>query len=420
MARMPWHETDPVNERLKFVAMHQSKLHTMAELCALFKISRKTGYKILSRYSEAGPEGLRDRSRAARSHPNQTSPEVEGAILRIRKARPTWGSKKILAVLAREADASEWPVRSTIDAVLKRSGVVSPRGRRRRREPSAPPVVRASQPNDVWSIDYKGWFRVGDGTRCDPLTINDVFSRASLVCRAMVSPKLADVQARLRLAFEHFGLPSFMLSDNGPPFGSTGLGRLSRLGVWLLRLRVQPVFIQPGRPDQNGRHERFHETLKLETATPPKATIPAQQTAFGRFQIVYNEERPHEGIGMRVPAELYDFSARSLPSILPDHEYAEGFATRRVRRDGTIKWDGEYVFVGEAMRGEAVGLTEVADGQRHVYIGKMRLGVLHRRSKTVVPFATDADAQGVTDAPGHIATADSEDATPPGSRRPLP
>ncbi len=245
VARMPWHETNPVNERLKFVAAHQTGHLTMTRLCEQFGISRRTGYKILARYEESGPEGLRDRSRAPMEHPNQTPAETEAEILRVRKAHPTWGSKKILAVLTRESPERALPARSTVDAILKRAGVVVPRRRRSRRQPSSAPVVEAVTSNDVWSIDYKGWFRVGDGTRCDPLTVNDVYSRVSLVCRAMVLPKLEDVQRRLEMAFMEFGLPRFILSDNGPPFGSTGIGRLSRLGVWLLRLGVQPVFIEP-------------------------------------------------------------------------------------------------------------------------------------------------------------------------------
>src|SRR5262245_57418198 len=165
----------------------------------------------------------------------------------------------------------------------------------------------------------------------------------------MVAPKLGDVRRRLEAVFGQYGLPRLMLSDNGPPFGSTGLGRLSRLGVWLLRLGIRPVFIEPGRPDQNGKHERFHETLKAETATPPRATIGAQQAAFSRFQVVYNEERPHEGIGMKVPAELYDRSRRELPSRLSTHEYPAEYEVRRVRTDGSIKWAAGYVFIGEAM-----------------------------------------------------------------------
>jgi transposase InsO family protein len=386
---MPWQETDPVNERVKFVAAALRGDDTMTELCLMFGISRKTGYKILTRYKERGVEGLRDQSRAPARHPNQTDPEVEGLILRVRRAHPTWGSKKILAVLERDQGGDEWPARSTIDEVLKRAGVVKPRRKRRRNQPSAPPLVEATAPNDIWSIDYKGWFLVGDGTRCDPLTINDVFSRASLVCRAMVAPKLGDVQSRLKLAFLEFGLPRFMLSDTGPPFGSSGLCRLSRLGVWLLRLGIQPVFIQPGHPEQNGRHERFHKTLKAETASPPKATIPAQQAAFSWFRTTYNQERPHEALDMRTPAQVYEPSLRSMPSRLAEHEYPSGYEVRRVRSEGTMKWAGEFVYVSEAMCGELVGVAKVDEQHWHVYLGPMRLGVLHQASRTIVPLGWD-------------------------------
>lgn len=388
-ARMPWQRTDPVNERLKFVAAAQSGHVSMTELCRRFGISRKTGYKILGRYKSEGPEALRDRSRAPHRHPNQTAPELEGAILRVRKRHPTWGSKKILAVLECDLGAKELPARSTVDSVLKRAGVVIPRSARRRRQPSAPPIVHATRPNDVWSIDYKGWFRVGDGTRCDPLTINDVFSRASLECRAMVSPKLEDVKLRLEGLFWELGLPTAMLSDSGPPFASQGIARLSRLGVWLIRLGVRPIFIEPGHPEQNGRHERFHETLKAETATPPRVSVRAQQAAFDRFRVHYNEERPHEALGMRMPADLYRPSKRSMPSVLPEHEYPDHYEVRRVRRNGAMKWAGGFTFVGEAMAGELVGVEPKDEGVWCVHLGVMPLGVLHERSRTVSPLSSE-------------------------------
>lgn len=387
---MPWHETNTVNERLKFIAAVLTGRTSMTELCLQFEISRKTGYKLVDRYELEGPAGLHDLSRAPRCHPNQTTPELEGAILRVRKAHPTWGSKKILAILERDLSLDELPARSTIDAILKRAGVVLPRRHRRnRRHSGGPPIVEADAPNDVWSIDYKGHFRVGDGTRCDPLTVNDVHSRASLECRAMVAPKLEDVQYRLESLFCQRGLPRFVLSDNGPPFGSVGIGGLSRLGVWLLRLGVKPLFIEPGHPEQNGRHERFHETLKAETATPPRASIRAQQAAFTSFQRSYNEERPHEALGMRVPADVYRPSTRAMPSTLPEHEYGDAFEVRRVRRDGSIKWAGGFVFVGQAIAHELVGLEAVEDGFWHLHLGPMRLGVLHERSRTVVPVSDD-------------------------------
>jgi transposase InsO family protein len=387
---MPWHQTDPVNERLKFVAAVQSGQESITELCRRFGISRKTGYQLLDRYESDGAAALRDRSRAPHRHPNQTAPTLEGAILRVRKRQPTWGSKKILAVLEREWDAEDLPARSTVDAVLKRAGVVTPRRARARRQPSAPPVVEATGPNDVWSIDYKGWFRVGDGTRCDPLTVNDVFSRASLECRALVSPKLEDVQFRLEKLFHELGLPAAVLSDTGPPFASQGLGRLSRLGVWLVRLGVRPIFIEPGHPEQNGRHERFHETLKAETATPPRASVRAQQAAFDRFRTHYNEERPHEALGMRVPADFYRPPRRSMPSFLREHAYPDHFEIRRVRRDGSMKWDGGFIFVGEAMAGEVIGVEPKDDGHWRVHLGVLPLGVLHQRSRTIIPISAEA------------------------------
>ncbi len=204
---MPWNETSPVNERLKFVAAVQRGDKTMAELCRDFGISSKTGYKLVARYEADGPEGLRDRSRAPRSSPQQTRPDIEAAILRARKAHPTWGSKKLLVLFERERGADELPVRSTIDAILKRAGVMNKRRRRARLPARSAPVVDAREPNDVWTMDFKGWFRVADGTRCDPLTANDVCSRAALECRAMVSPKLEDVRYKLERTFDRYGLP---------------------------------------------------------------------------------------------------------------------------------------------------------------------------------------------------------------------
>lgn len=390
---MPWQQTDRVNERLKFVAAAQTSSESMTELCARFGISRKTGYKILKRYESEGARGLADRSRAPRGHPNKTPVELERAILRVRRAHPTWGSKKILATLARDWVSSDLPARSTVDQILCRAGLVTPRRKRRSRSPSrSTPVVEAHAPNDVWSIDYKGWFKLGDGTRCDPLTLNDVFSRASLECRAMVRPKLEGVRMRLDRVFRDVGLPKAMLSDNGAPFGAQGVGGLSRLGVWLLKLDVQPIFIQPGHPEQNGRHERFHKTLKAETASPPQATLRAQQRAFDRFTVCYNHERPHEALEMSTPSELYEPSTRSMPSRLPEFEYSELFEVRRVRADGTIKWEGEYVFLGTALTGELVGIEPVGERDWHVHLGRMRLGFLHEETGIVLPLPAGGEA----------------------------
>lgn len=402
---MPWNQTYPMNERLKFVAAAQRGDKTMTEICSEFGISRKTGYKLLQRYKDEGADALADRSRAPRHRPNQTGHQVEAAILRVRKAYPRWGSKKILAVLERENMIELLPARSTVDAILKRAGLVDPRTRRRRlKRLPGPPVVEAGAPNNCWSIDYKGWFRVGDGTRCDPLTVNDVCSRASLECRALVAPKRKDVQWRLRTLFWKLGLPDAILSDNGPPFGSRGIGGLSGLSVWLLRLGIQPILIEPGHPEQNGRHERFHETLKAETANPPRSSIRAQQAAFDQFRAVYNQERPHEALEMRTPSELYEPSRRPMLLDPPDHEYADELEARRVRKDGSIKWKCGYVFIGEAIAGELIGVDESKEACRVVWLGPLRIGVLHERSRTVIPLPVGEAGRSVTHVPGHHET----------------
>ncbi|MFT7670533.1 MAG: putative transposase [Planctomycetota bacterium] len=371
---MPWHQSDPVNERLKFVAAVQQGDESMTHCWAQFGISRKTGYRLMKRYVGEGPAALSEQSRAPKSHPNRTPPEMERSILLVRKAHPTWGSKKIIAVLRRENKELALPARSTVDQVLKRAGLV-PKGRRKgkRRGYQAPPIVEA------------------DGTRCDPLTVNDVFSRTSLECRGLLSPKLEDVKKRLEGLFNKFGMPELLLSDNGPPFGSRGLGGLTRLGVWLVRLGIQPVFIQTGHPEQNGKHERFHETLKAETASRPKATMRAQQFAFDRFTTCRNEERPHEALDMRTPSELYEHSTREVPWRSPEFEYDDLFEVRKVRPEGTVKWEGEQVFVGTAMAGEWVGIEPVGEQDWHMHLGKVRLGVLHGEAGLVLPLAEDEE-----------------------------
>ena len=339
----------------------------------------------LSRYEEAGSAGLMDRTRAPRGHPNRTPEEVARRILRVRRKFHTWGSKKILAWLSVHEPELALPARSTTDEILKRHGLVEPRRRRRRATPSEKPLVEADVPNRVWPVDFKGHFRVGDGRRCDPLTITDACSRYSLECKALTLPKLEDVQECFVRVFREFGLPDVILSDNGPPFGSTGIGGLTRLSVWFIRLNVLPTRIEPGKPQQNGRHERFHLTLKQETADPPRQTIRAQQLAFTKFRRTYNEERPHEALGMRTPAEIYEPSTRPFPSKLPELEHPSGVEVRRVRENGSIKWHRQPVFLGEALKGQYVSLDPVGDGTFEVHFGPLLLGTFHEASGIVIP-----------------------------------
>src|SRR6185295_15651836 len=278
-------------ERLKFIVacLDAESGWTMSELCAAFGVSRKSGYKWLQRYRDAGVEGLRERPRAPLHHPNATPAELVQQLIAARKQHGFWGPRKLVRTLRRAQPQLPWPAPSTVGAILARHGLVTPRRRRRGGVAVGRPALSPpTYPNQVWGVDYKGWFRLGDGQRCDPLTISDLFSRYVLACRRV--PRLTAHCARpvFERAFREYGLPDAIRSDNGIPFASVGLGGLSQLAVWWIKLGIALERISPGRPDQNGRHERMHRTLKRETALPPCATAAAQQRRFDRFRIRFN------------------------------------------------------------------------------------------------------------------------------------
>lgn len=374
-------------KRAEFITEHRRGCWSMTDLCEAFGISRKTGYEMLARYRKHGLEALSDRSRAPHRHPNKTPDDVAARIVAVRQDHPTWGVKKVLAWLAKREPVRIWPARSTAERILGEADLVQVRRRRRRPVRVARTVPVAAKPNNLWCQDYKGWFRLGNGQRCDPYTLTDAASRMALNCTALLSPVLEDVQQCLIAAFKEYGMPDAMLSDNGPPFGSTSaLGGLTRLGVWLLRLGVTPHFIDPGRPEQNGQHERFHFTLQEATSSPPRRTPRAQQMAFNRFRSEFNYERPHEALGMATPGEIYQPSSRSYPARLPEWVYPVDFATRQVRMCGTIKWHNQPVRIGLPFSGELIGLESVADGVIRVYLGTLPLGHFHEGSRKVIPI----------------------------------
>ncbi len=346
----------------------------MAELSRRYGVSRPTGYKWAERYEARGWEGLQDESRAPHQHPNAIAEGVEEAILELRRTHPTWGPRKLRARLERARPQWSWPVASTIGALLKREGLVAPRGRRRKTPPYAQPFAAAGTCNAVWCSDFKGWFRTGDGRRCDPLTMSDAYSRYLLRCQAVGRADGEHVRAVLEAAFREYGLPEAMRTDNGPPFAAPSLGGLSRLAVWWIRLGIRPERIAPGQPEQNGRHERMHRTLKAETASPPAADRRAQQRAFDRFRREYNEERPHEALGQQTPASLYAPSPREYPARLQEMAYPAGCVLRRVREHGVISWKDHNVFLTHALSGEVVGLEALDERYYRVYFGPLLLG----------------------------------------------
>ena len=277
---MPWKETCVMDERMRFMGMWLSDEWSLASLCRYFEISRKSAYKWISRYLKNGPVGLEDHSRAPHHHPQTVSEPVEEAILLARRSHPTWGPRKLQAWLCRRNSSVIWPAASTIGAILKRHGLVVPRKLRRTTQRYSEPFVGCRQPNAVWSADLKGWFLTGDGRRCDPLTISDNYSRYLFKCQAVRRTDFESIQPVFETTFREYGLPIAIRTDNGPPFATLTVGGLSRLSIWWLKLGVIPERIEPGKPAQNGRHERMHKTLKRDAATPPKRSWRAQQKAF--------------------------------------------------------------------------------------------------------------------------------------------
>lgn len=380
---MPWSETTRMDERQRFIELLESCRFTMTELCDSFGISRKTGYKWAERYVREGVAGLEDRSRAPKRCPHATEARCVEALVEERRRHPQWGPRKLLDRLRRRHPGWSWPAVSTAGAILKRHGLVRPRRRRPRRPgPWAKPQVQSSEPNDVWSVDFKGEFRLGNRRLCYPLTAMDHVSRYLLDCRARESVAISGARPVFEDLFRRFGLPRAILCDNGAPFAAIQAPcRLSRLSVWWVRLGIVPLFIQPGRPDQNASHERMHRTLKAATARPPSASFAAQQRHFDRFRLEYNTERPHETLEMDRPGERYTPSPRVYPETLAQVEYPGHFEVRRVRRTGTIRWRGRDVFFSESLVRERVGLEEVDDGLWSVYLADLMLGRYDERSK---------------------------------------
>lgn len=378
---MPWKEICAMDERLRFVVEALEDEESMTALCGYYGISRTTGYKWLARYRKCGAPGLEERSRAPRAHGLARPEEMVSAVLALKRRHPLFGPKKLRVLLQQAQPDWRVPAASTLGEWLKRAELVRERRPRRRCPPYAQPFSAVGASNDVWGADFKGWFRTGDGERCDPLTLSDAFSRYSLACRSVAAPDEAHVRPCFDRTFCEFGLPKAIRSDNGPPFASSGAGGLSRLSVWWLKLGIRPERIEPGQPQQNGRHERLHATLKEATARPPAPSLRAQQARFDRFRQEYNDLRPHEALGQKTPASVYVPSSRPYPCRLREPEYGGETAVRRVRSNGEIKWAGEMVFISEVLTGEPVGVTETGSGDWRVCYADIELGFIDRSTR---------------------------------------
>ena len=374
---LPWKNADAPSEQRKFVETWLGEAKTpFTELCERFGVSPKSGYKRIGRFKECGFDGLGDLSRAPRTHPNATPVEVTEIIIDTKRQHMTYGPRKIIALLSMTHPDLKLPAASTAGQILKEQGLVRPRKRVRRAAPWSGPFSDAQVANETWCADFKGWFRTGDGVRCNPLTITDYASRYLIACRGLKRPTYDEVRPIFEISFREFGLPNAIRTDNGPPFSSVALGGLSRLSVWWIKLGILPERIRPGHPEDNGRHERMHRTLKDATASPPQSSFRVQQKTFDWFIEDYNEIRPHESLGQKPPASCYCASERNYPAQVSEPEYAAEITVRRVRSNGQIKWKGDKIFLTEALVGELVGLRQISERIWAIYFGPLQIGLL--------------------------------------------
>jgi transposase InsO family protein len=363
---------------MRFIVALKECDETFTALCRRFGISRQNGYKWFRRYEEFGAAGLEDQPPVASHHPAKTPDSIVDAIVAARKLHPTWGPRKLRVWLS-ERDPRPWPASSTIGDILKTHGLVHPPRRRPRTPPGLGGIERGVAPNDVWCTDFKGDFRLGDRTRCYPLTISDEGSRYLLKCEGLVAPRHELAAPHFEMAFREFGRPDAIRSDNGAPFASTAPGGLSRLSRRWVQLAIDPLRIDPGEPQQNGVHERMHRTLKADATQPPGEDLAAQQRAFDRFRATFNDERPHEALAMKPPAKVYTASRRPMPAVVREPEYADG-TVRRCNNSGWVKLRGLHVNLSVVFTNAHVVLREVADGREELRYGPVLLGWVDRTS----------------------------------------
>ena len=366
---------------MKFIAAYQSNEDSFSSLCERFFVSRKTGYKWLDRYHQRGPKALEEQSRAPHTRRNAVSPDVVDRILAIRTKHPRWGPKKIRVILGRERTLQgiSLPVSSTIGEILRKRGLSARKKRIRRSNPYTSELREYSHSNAIWCVDFKGHFMTRSGCRCHPLTVTDGYSRKLIACVALRRPLWKYTQRAFEEIFREYGLPEAIRSDNGTPFSSLAPGGLSQLSVWWIRLGIRPERIEPGRPDQNGRHERMHRTLKAETAHPPRANIPSQQRAFDEFRLEYNDIRPHEALGQRTPNVVYQPSLRPMPKKLPKPIYPKHFRVLKTYPNGVLSFGSVQWVISGCLKSQRVGLEEVDQDRWRVYFGPVELGEINFR-----------------------------------------
>jgi putative transposase len=378
---MPFESVSAMDEKMRFITDYLEGRYSHTELCRIYGISRPTGYKWISRYESEGAVGLIERSRRPINCPHQTPDEIVSEIISLRK-KYGWGPKKLLRRLSDQF--SDLPAKSTCDAILSRHGLSQKRRRKSKIGHPGNQAVDATAPNQVWAADFKGQFKTRDGRYCYPLTVTDNYSRYLLGCQALPSIHIGEAKPVFKRLFCEYGLPDQILTDNGAPFAARSLGRLSKLSAWWVQLGIQPIRIEPGKPQQNGRHERFHRTLKDRTVRPPSGNKSAQQRRFNHFRKEYNEERPHEALGQETPATFYHPSSKKLPPQPPALVYPNHWEKRKVSSSSLMKWHKKSVHVSDPCAGQYIGLEEIDIGIWNVYLGALRIGIFLEEELQIV------------------------------------
>lgn len=382
---MAWRANSMEEQRKLFIEKYLENQELIIDLCDEFDISRTTAYKWINRFRLEGYIGLKDKSKAPHYQAYKISEEVEKLILQIKKQYSKWGSKKILIHLQDKYPCIKCPSRTTIHNILEKNDLVSKRKFRKRFPAKTDPLSHCQNPNDVWCIDFKGWSKTKDNIKFDPLTLTDAYSRYLLYCAKQPANTVEYVWDVLQNLFKEYGLPIYLRHDNGPPFATSGTGRLSRLSVNLIKAGVIPEWITPGKPHENGRHERMHLTMKQEAIFPSHLIYEEQHIKLQKFREYYNFERPHEGIGQEIPGNLYVPSERKWNGKLEEPQYSEEFQVKRVRDKGQLSWYGTDIYIGKTLRNEFIGIQENEFGDWSVYFGPVYLGVITVDKEFIVP-----------------------------------
>ena len=374
---MPWKELNIVILRKQFIQEYLDQVYpSFSYLCSSYGISPKTGYKWLNRFLSGGFNNLEDKSRAPHTIPHRTPDEICDLIIKTKLAHINWGPKKVLDNIKQHHPTLILPADSTAGEILKKEGLVKKRKKRHHVSADEQAFGDCLKSNEVWGVDYKGQFKLGNGKWCYPLTMSDIHSRYLLECQSLESTVCIDAKDSMEHTFREYGLPDKIRSDNGSPFSSIAFGGISKLSKWWIQLGIRPQRIKPGHPQQNGRHERMHKTLKQETTKPPAFNERLQQDKFDHFKTEYNHERSHEALQRKCPADVYEPSKISYQEKLPEIVYDEGCETRKVKRGGEIKWRGHHIYISQVLSHDRISLKEIDNDLWEICYGFYKLGEL--------------------------------------------